>query len=297
MSKTESSQTASSGMKPESVALARLDPQALIQAAVEHGSGIETLERLVALAKDVRAQQAKEAWLSAMAEFQRTCPQIKRSRKANIPTRGGGSYSYSYAPLAEIISKIQPVMGPLGLSVSFRVHHEKDQVIAICQVAHELGHSEGSGEVAMPVTQGDTGANPAQRVGIASTYAKRYALLAILGIAPEDDTDAHGAGEQVVTMPQRASAPQEPVAKKPANVWTGKVLNVKAKSGKTGDRDWTLYTIQTKDAQEFSSFSKTHADFASEAGSSPVRIEWEKTDKGSQKILAIGPPEDEDADV
>ncbi len=44
----------------------------------------------------------------------------------------------------------------------------------------------------MPIGGGDdrSGANPAQRVGIAATYAKRYSLLGILGIAPEDDDDA-----------------------------------------------------------------------------------------------------------
>ena len=36
------------------------------------------------------------------------------------------------------------------------------------------------------------GANPAQRVGIAATYAKRYSLLGIIGMAPEDDDDAEG---------------------------------------------------------------------------------------------------------
>lgn len=172
-------------------ALARLDPQALITKALETGAGIDTMERLVALAKDVREVQAKEAWYQAMAEFQRTCPAIKKTKEARIATRTGPGYVYRFAPLDEIMSTIQPVMGPLGLSVSWRSRVEPAQVVVACRVSHTLGHHEESGEIAMPVVQGDgSGANPAQRVGIAATYAKRYALLGIIGMAPEDDDDA-----------------------------------------------------------------------------------------------------------
>lgn len=269
-----------------STAMTRLDPQALISTAIEKGAGIETLERLVALAKDVRAVQAKEAWLHAMAEFQETCPKISRSRKASISTRTGGSYSYTYAPLAEIMSKIQPVLGPLGLSVSFRVSHAERQVIAVCQVAHEMGHQESSGEVAMPFDQGDgTGANPAQRVGIASTYAKRYALLAILGIAPEDDTDARADGKPEVEMPRRASEAAPPGR----NAWRGKVASVKEKSGTTNGKKWTLFTVTGSDGLEFGTFDTKEAEFARQAGTSEVDIVWEETAKGSKKIIAIQP--------
>ena len=175
---------------PHESRLARVDPQALIAQAIEKGAGIDTMERLVALAKDVREVQAREAWYAAMAEFQRTCPTIKKTARAKIQTRGGGSFEYSFAPLDEIMGTIQPIMGPLGLSVSWRSKFEKDAVIVSCRISHTFGHHEESGDVPMPVVQGDGGANPQQRVGIATTYAKRYSLLGIIGMAPEDDDDA-----------------------------------------------------------------------------------------------------------
>jgi hypothetical protein len=197
--------------------LTRLDPQALIAQAITAGAGIETMERLVALAKDVRAVQAKEAWYEAMAEFQQICPVIKKTRKVAT-----GRYSYSYAPLDEILSTIQPIMGPLGLSVSWRNKIEGEKVFANCRISHTLGHHEESGEIAMPVSIGDDGrgANPMQRVGISTTYAKRYSLLSIIGMAPEDDPDAKGPervtdtppgdphgtpedGQRVITEPQQ----------------------------------------------------------------------------------------------
>jgi hypothetical protein len=182
---------------PPTTALARVDPQALIEKAIEANAGIETMERLVALAKEVREITAREAWYAAMAEFQRLCPAIKKTKTARM-----GKYSYRFAPLDEICSTIQPVMGPLGLSMRWTTPKiEGDKVTVACLISHTLGHVESSGDIVMPIMAalqraegGEAGANAAQRVGIALTYGKRYALLGILGMAPEDDDDAQQAG-------------------------------------------------------------------------------------------------------
>ncbi len=282
---------------PESAALVRLDPQVLIERAIENKADVETLERLFALAKEVRALQGKEAYLAAMARFQEDCPPIRKTRAAKIATRSGGSYSYAYAPLQEILSKAQPVMGPLGLSISFRVKHEPDRVIAQCRVSHELGHSEESGEVAIPLSLNDgAGATAAQHVGIASTYAKRYALLAMLGIAPEDDPELKA--EASIEMPRRSSQAPTPAAAPAAparepETWVGKILNAKiSRTGKKTDgTPWTLYVMQTSDAQEFVTFSETHFKFAKEAGASRVRVVWEPDGRGGKKVVSVEPEE------
>lgn len=205
-------------VRPPEIQLAQLDPQALITKALETGAGIDTMERLVALAKEVREIQAKEAWYQAMAEFQRTCPRIVKSATARMPR-----YTYKFAPLDEICSTIQPVMGPLGLSMRWTTPKiEGDKVTVACVISHRLGHFESSGDVVMPImgaTQrtdgsGEGGANAAQRVGISLTYAKRYALLGIIGMAPEDDDDAAGQGEHSgqERQPDPAGHPADPSA-------------------------------------------------------------------------------------
>jgi hypothetical protein len=181
-------------------AVMRLDPQALLAKAVEQNAGIETLERLVSLARDVRAFQAKEAWHNAMAEFHRRVPPIKKTKTAKIV--GRASYSYSYAPLDEIMGTISPVMGELGLHVSWESPTiEATRVVVKCVISHELGHSQDSGPVTLPISSESMGANAAQRVGIALTYARRYSLLSIAGLAPEDDDDAEGLGDPPGTDP------------------------------------------------------------------------------------------------
>ncbi len=257
-----------------------LDPHELIQSALTHGAGIETLERLVALAKEVRAQQASEAWHGAMAEFQAKCPVIEQKRKANIATRTGPSYSFGYAKLPDIMKIILPVMGELGLSVSFRVHHEEKQVLASCRISHELGHHEESGPVAMPIVFDDrSAATPHHRVGIASTYAKRYALLAITGIAPVDEAGSD---------PKAAKVSEGMAQGKPSS-WMGFIKKVIEKSGDTNGKPWTYWAIFTKDDYEFRTFSKSQAEFARQAGSSPVRIVWEDGPGGSSKVISIEP--------
>jgi hypothetical protein len=109
-----------------------------------------------------------------------------------------GRYSYKFAPLEEILSTIQPVMGEVGLSVSWEMPKEvTDKVAVDCIISHELGHSERSGlfTIAIASTQENPGPNSAQRTGGAITYAKRYSLLAIIGMAPEDDEDGSPRGE------------------------------------------------------------------------------------------------------
>ena len=185
----------------ETKALVRIDPQMLLTKAVEGNASIETLERLVALAREVREVQAREAWHEAMAEFQRRCPAIKKTNKARIET-SRGSYSYSYAPLDQIMEAIRPLLGELGLSVSWWSRVEPQRVVVFCRIAHVLGYSESSGEISMPIpdAQERGGGSPAQRVGSALTYARRYSLLQVTGLAPEDDDNAHGIGKQEETL-------------------------------------------------------------------------------------------------
>jgi ERF superfamily len=186
--------------------LARLEPQELIRQAIDRGAPVETLERIFALAKDVRNEVAREAWFKSMAEFQRTCPSIRKTATAKIPSRSGGSgFQYRYSPLDEIVSTVQPIMGSLGLTIGWRSRVEPAQVVVSCRVSHTLGHTEDSGEIAIPISSDGSGANSAQRTGISLTYAKRYALLGVLGLAPEDDDDAASAGSD----PEPRTRPRE----------------------------------------------------------------------------------------
>jgi hypothetical protein len=175
--------------------LVRLDPGSLIEKGLEHGAQVETMERLFALAKDVRAEQAREAWHEAVAKFQAECPELQKTKTATVVTRTGGKYQYKYAPLSSMMAAMRPALSAHGLTVTWstRAIEGGKGTIAICRLAHERGHVEEA-EFAVPV---DPAArmNPAQAMGSALTYARRYSMMTVLGVAPEDDDDGANAGD------------------------------------------------------------------------------------------------------
>jgi hypothetical protein len=145
------------------------------------------------------------------------------------------------------------------------------------------------------------GANPAQLVGIATTYAKRTAVLAITGIAPEDDPDAHGTEAPTVQEPQRRStaAPAPEYAPPPesaAGIWTGRIIKINAKAGKKKNGDnWTLWTAECEGGASFGTFSASVAEAITGfiTAGKVAEIQYETTVKGNRNIVALGEPSPE----
>ena len=239
------------------VALVKLEPQDLLRLAVENKADISTLERLVALAKDVRAEQAKEAWHDAMTTFQQVCPAIKKGTKAKIVTRGGASYEYSYAPLDDIMSIARPVLAKLGLTATWRhPTASPGSISAVCRIAHTLGHHEDSEAVTLPISQRSAedrgGANDAQRVGMALTYSKRYAFLAISGLTPEAEDDDSGGGHEDEVPATRPAAADGSVL----------IVDVQEQTGnkKSGKGTWTKWAVTFDDGIVAGTFTKALAE-------------------------------------
>ena len=61
--------------------VAPLDAEALIFKAVESQVPVETMERLLAMRKDLKQEQAKEAFHAALAKFQSICPIIRKTKE------------------------------------------------------------------------------------------------------------------------------------------------------------------------------------------------------------------------
>lgn len=166
------------------------DPESLVRLAVERGVHVDVVERLVALQERMQDRAARAAYFAALAEFQNICPPIKKVKTADIVSkRTGGKFSYSYAPLDEIMRTIRPHLKTCNLSYSFDVEQEsKSLLIVICKVRHIDGHMESS-RFPVPVETGGTKSD-AQENGGALTFGKRQSLASVLGLQIEDDTDA-----------------------------------------------------------------------------------------------------------
>lgn len=145
----------------------------------------------------------------AVALLQTRLPEIKKTQTADVPTKTGGSYSYSYADLAQITRELMPILGELGLSFLAKPTATPDgRFVLAYRLLHVSGESE-DGEYPLP-----TNGTP-QAVGSAITYARRYCLCAVTGIAPEDDD---GAAAQAAA--QRQDGGQRSTWRAPATLQT-----------------------------------------------------------------------------
>ena len=167
--------------------------ETLISQAITANVPIETLERLMVMRDKVKNEQAKEAFISAMSQFQAKCPIINKNK--DVLNKDGKTVRYSYASLDSIVSQVKDILGNCELSYTTQVKNETGFVTAVCKITHVMGHSEES-EFKIPVdTEGYMSAP--QKYASALTFAKRYAFCNVLGIMTgEDDFDASDVGKK-----------------------------------------------------------------------------------------------------
>jgi hypothetical protein len=180
---------------PEPELTGPLDPQALLAQAIQSNVSVDTLERLLALRERLKAEQAREAFLRALAAFQGECPIIVKTKTVTIrPASGAAGYSYKFAPLDIIVDQVRPFLQKYGLSYTIKTRQDERSLTVICEAHHELGHTEPS-ELTVPIDSAARMSEP-QKVGAARTFAMRYAFGNAFGILTGDeDTDAVTASE------------------------------------------------------------------------------------------------------
>jgi hypothetical protein len=106
-------------------------------------------------------------------------------------TKDQQGYGYKYADLAAIHHIVRPVLVKHGLSVLQETSSDGDHVQVTTRLMHACGQWIEAGPLSM-VAEPKKGLSQAQCVGSTITYARRYALSALLGIASEDDDGSSG---------------------------------------------------------------------------------------------------------
>jgi hypothetical protein len=122
----------------------------------------------------------------ALCKAQSGMKEVLKTKTAQVKS-DKGSYSYKYAELADLLEAVKPALLGQGLAISQGVDSYERGVKVTTLLMHSSGEHLSS-TLSMPVT----GSTP-QAYGSAITYARRYALSALLGVAPEDDDDAEAA--------------------------------------------------------------------------------------------------------
>jgi hypothetical protein len=132
---------------------------------------------------------------AALAAFQAEMPTVHKGQKANV-----GTYSYTYADLADVTAAAMPLLTKHGLSFSTC---PRQNTTGGYELAGILLHTSGERlEGALPIQGGN-----AQALGSAITYMRRYLLGCMTGIVTDDDDDGHRAQHRTPAPAQQAPPP------------------------------------------------------------------------------------------
>jgi hypothetical protein len=137
-----------------------------------------------------RSSESVAALASALAKAQAELVNPEKSLTATIRSGrpGEGERSFRYAPLSSGLDIVRKTLGQHEIATVQTT--AIDQAAGIVNLTTMLAHASGEWIASdWPVCSVAETANP-QRMGAALTYARRYALFTLVGIAGEDDLDA-----------------------------------------------------------------------------------------------------------
>ncbi len=124
----------------------------------------------------------------ALAAFQAELPRVGKGNVAKVVSEKG-NYTYKYADLADVSDEVLPLLAKHGLSFSAKPTLDgSNRFVLEYTLRHVSGESDG-GSYPLP------GNATPQQVGSAITYARRYTLCAITGVAPDQDDDGQAASQ------------------------------------------------------------------------------------------------------
>ncbi len=159
-----------------------------------------------------RCSESIGAIAAALAKAQAELTNPEKSLTATIRSASGreGDRTFRYAPLSSGLEIVRKCLGRHEIAaMQTTAIDDQARLIRLTTVlAHSSGEWVSSDWPVCPVSET---AAP-HRMGAALTYARRYALFALVGIAGEDDIDAPDLGapipepNQVLGFDRRASS-------------------------------------------------------------------------------------------
>lgn len=164
-----------------------------------------------------------KAFVAAQKQFG---PALKTSTNPHFRSR--------YADLSACVEAVIDALNNNGIGLVQVTHPCESGVSIETVLVHESGQTMTSGVLHVPASKQD-----AQGYGSALTYARRYSLMAICGIAPEDD-DGNRASKPIEVKAKDIKVERVSVVNKATGEVT-EVLNTTKKSR----IEKTIYDIRT----------------------------------------------------
>lgn len=200
----------------------RATPDDLIRTALAQDDvDLDRVERFYELKRRYEADEARKAYVDAMASFKSERVEIIKDKIVGYKTKDGDVVGYSHATIGNVVGVVCEALGRHGFSHRWDTKQEGGLITVSCVITHRLGHSESTALSGAPDDSGKK--NKIQQTASTISYLQRYTLLAATGLATRDqeDDDGRGAGgEDTETEEQRLA--REAVESKEAN-WIAKI--------------------------------------------------------------------------
>ena len=176
-----------------------ITPMVLIQQGLASNASIEQMQQFFDLQLRWEENEAKKAFNAAVAGFKEESVRIFKTKEVGFTNKDGTFTGYKHASLGNIVKIITPVLSRHGLSHRWDVVQDGASITVTCTLTHSMGHSVS---VSMIAGKDDSGKkNAIQQIASAVTYLQRYTVLAVTGLAVEDqDDDGKAAEEPVVEL-------------------------------------------------------------------------------------------------
>jgi hypothetical protein len=149
----------------------------------------------------------------AKAQAELTNPEKSLTATISIPGTRGGDRTFRYAPLSSGLDIVRKGLGrhEIAAMQTTAIDNEAGHIRLTTVLAHSSGEWISSDWPVCPVSETAT----PHRMGAALTYARRYSLFTLVGIAGEDDIDAPAAGPAPEVRDPAPERPIDPMGRRP----------------------------------------------------------------------------------
>jgi hypothetical protein len=175
-------------------------PMMMLQAAVERGTDMDQLTKLMDLQERWEKNEARKQYMEAVAAFKKDPPKVVKDMLNK-------QYGSKYTSLANLVNTVNETLSTFGLNARWDFHQTEKNVSVTCILAHVAGHSESVTLAGPPDTSGNK--NPIQQIKSTITYLKGATFEAITGIASREanaDDDGNGAGKTAAITTEQHDA-------------------------------------------------------------------------------------------
>lgn len=133
---------------------------------------------------------SKSSLHQTLLNVQRELPKLTKDAK--------GVYDNKYVTLHQLLDKVIPILNKHGLVLLQYVQHAGDQHVLQTVISDDVSANTGLESATLMTLKSE---DP-QAQGSAITYARRYALMSMLGMVGEEDDDGQRATEATRSTPK-----------------------------------------------------------------------------------------------